>query len=183
MKEVNFKYFLNGEEVKKESIYWERAMSVIHKYGDEIHITYMSRPSHEYYSIHVDKEAQNEFDKIIEGVKHNKHKAPLDILQVRQFPKALQMLALATAYGHEKYKETDKDFLNFKRVKGGSQTYFDAAARHNAERYEFDDESNLPHMLHAVWDMLAALEMYIEENGTDVKEFSKEYLEYLHRSK
>jgi hypothetical protein len=119
----------------------------------------------------------------VSGVKHNKFKAPLDIVQVRQFPKALQALALATAYGNKKYEATDKDFLNFKRVPGGSQTYFDAAARHNAERGDLDEESNLPHVIHAVWDMMAALELYIEENGINLKEFTKRYLEHLHMSK
>lgn len=115
------------------------------------------------------------------GVKHNKFKAPLDIVQVRQFPKALQLIALATAFGNKKYEATDKDFLNFKRVAGGSQTYFDAAARHNAERNDVDEDSGLPHIIHAVWDSLAALEIWVEENDIDTKDFSKKYLEYLHK--
>ena len=114
------------------------------------------------------------------GVKYNKHKAPLDIVQTRQFPKALQALALATAFGNKKYEATDKDFLNFKRVSGGSQTYFDASARHNAERYDIDADSGLPHVVHAVWNAMAALEIAIEESGIDIKEFSKNYLENLH---
>lgn len=123
---------------------------------------------------------QDGFQNPTEGVKHNKYKAPLDIVQTRQFTKALQALALATAFGNKKYEATDKDFLNFKRVAGGSQTYFDAAARHNAERNEVDEDSGLPHVIHAVWDMMAALEIYIEESGIDIKEFSKLYLENLH---
>lgn len=119
----------------------------------------------------------------VSGVKHNKFKAPLDIVQTRQFPKALQLIALATAFGNKKYEATDKDFLNFKRVAGGSQTYFDAAARHNAERNDVDDDSGLPHIIHSVWDSLAALELWIEENNIDTKEFSKNYLENLHISK
>lgn len=119
----------------------------------------------------------------IEGIKYNKYKAPLDIVQTRQFPKALQALALATAFGNKKYADTDKDFLNFKRVEGGSQTYFDAAARHNVVRQEIDKDSGLPHIIHAVWDMMAALEISIEEQGLDIEDFSKFYLEYLHMSK
>lgn len=128
-------------------------------------------------------EAEVLSDKPLTGVKHNKLKAPLDILQTRQFPKALQALALATAFGNKKYKDTDKDFLNFKRVPGGSQTYFDAAARHNVQRIDTDEDSGLPHLVHAVWNMLAALEISIEEYEVDIKEVSKEYLEYLHNSK
>lgn len=116
------------------------------------------------------------------GVKHNKHKVPLDIIQTRQFPKALQAIALATAFGNKKYEATDKDFLNFKRVAGGSQTYFDAAARHNAEREEIDEDSGLPHIFHAVWDMMAGLELFLEENEVDIKVISKLYLEDLHKS-
>lgn len=117
------------------------------------------------------------------GVKYNKHKAPLDIVQTRQFPKALQLLALATAYGNKKYEATDKDFLNFKRVLGGSQTYFDAAARHSTDRFGEDVESGLPHIIHAVWDNMAALEIWAEENKIDLEDFSKKYLENLHKSK
>jgi hypothetical protein len=68
-------------------------------------------------------------------------------------------------------------------VSGGSQTYFDAAARHNAQRNGLDEDSNLPHVIHAVWNMLAALELNIEENKIDVASFSKKYLENLHKSK
>ncbi len=127
----------------------------------------------------VDYDAWNKFFEV--GVKHNKHKAPLDIVQTRQFPKALQLLALATAYGNKKYEATDKDYLNFKRVDGGSQTYFDAAARHSVDRFGKDRESGLPHIIHAVWDNMAALEMWAEENKIDLEDFSKKYLENLHK--
>ncbi len=115
----------------------------------------------------------------VPGVKHNKFKAPLDIVQTRQFPKALQLVALATAFGNKKYEATDKDFLNFKRVSGGSQTYLDAAARHNTEREELDAESGLEHIVHVVWNNLAALELWIEENEIDIKDYSSEYLKNL----
>lgn len=277
-REIKLKYFLEGKEVEKEAINWNRSLSVSPvKNSNEVHITYLNfeaKPEAKttpacglstrhkacgqgYPAIKIDKDKlQNilkEFEffdnavwnrqeeigtpatpyqrtesadelfnkafprptaedltKVREalnrpldakpainealqksynesvaplGVKHNKHKAPLDIVQTRQFGKALQMIALATAFGNKKYEATDKDFLNFKRVAGGSQTYFDAAARHNTERNEIDEETGLPHVIHAVWDMLAGLEMYIEENKLDVKEFSKNYLENLHKSK
>ena len=275
-KETKFKYFLDGKEVTKEAIDWNRSMSIKPpaKNGNEVHITYMDYLNKEdfmtpscghstrhkacgtYPVIKIDKskiqnilrefeffdnatwastpkiekvdpqkgiaayatQEERDIDKFVKftertssadellrkttpkidyeafnkehdehvrilGVKHNKHKAPLDIVQTRQFPKALQFLALATAFGNKKYEATDKDYLNFKRVAGGSQTYFDAAARHNTERNEIDEETGLPHMIHAVWNMLAGLEMYIEEQKLDVKNFSKEYLENLHKSK
>ena len=117
------------------------------------------------------------------GQKHNKLKAPLDILQTRQFPKALQLLALATSYGNHKYKNTDSDFLNFKRVEGGSQTYLDASARHSTDRFGTDKESKLPHFIHAVWNQLAALQLWVEENELDIEEFSKDYMKHLQNQK
>jgi hypothetical protein len=114
------------------------------------------------------------------GLKFNNTKAPLDIVINTQFPKALQLLALATEYGHVKYNKNgaDDDYLNYKRVSNGLQSYFDAAARHNTERNEIDQESGLPHIIHSVWNMLAALELYAEKN-LDIKEFSKKYLQDL----
>lgn len=117
------------------------------------------------------------------GIKHNNHKAPLDIVQTRQFPKALQLIALATAFGHHKYSETDKHYTNFKNVEGGAQTYLDAAARHNTNRGETDKDSGLHHIIHSAWNNLAALELWIEEQGVDVENYSKTYLENLHNKK
>ncbi len=117
------------------------------------------------------------------GQKHNKLKAPLDILQTRQFPKALQLLALATSYGHQKYLETDATYMNFKNVEGGSQTYLDASSRHSTDRFGTDKESKLPHFIHAVWNQLAALQLWAEENEIDIEEFSKDYLKHLEVSK
>lgn len=183
MKEVKFKYFVNGVETKLESIDWELSTS-IEMYDDFCHIT---MPEDSITARVECARASNHLDykgcATAVGLKYNKHKAPLDILQVTQFPKALQVLALATAFGNKKYEATDKDFLNFKRVAGGSQTYFDAAARHNVQRNSLDKDSLLPHLVHSVWNMLAALEITIEEEGIDVQEFSKSYLEYLHMSK
>lgn len=113
------------------------------------------------------------------GQKHNKLKAPLDILQTRQFPKALQLLALATSYGNYKYKDTDLDFLNFKRVEGGSQTYLDAQSRHATDRNNLDSESGLHHFIHSIWNGIAALEIWAEENKINIEEYSKNYLKSL----
>ncbi len=201
MRKVEFKYFIDGEQVNPEDINWEDTLGV-DICGDEIDVLFphnfnglgfddykdqaeTAAITQCYATDYVGCRAQQAITScgIIEGVKHNSYKAPLDIVINRQFPKALQMVSLATAFGNKKYEATDKDFLNFKRVKGGSQTYFDACARHNAERNEVDSDSNLPHGIHAVWNMLAALELVIEEENVDVKEFSKMYLESLHISK
>ena len=119
----------------------------------------------------------------IKGVKHNSNKPSLDIVLNRQFPKALQLISLATEFGHNKYKEVDTDYLNFKNVQGGSQTYFDAAARHNTERDNRDSQSNLPHIIHVAWNYLAGLELWAEENQINVKEFTEKYLSELQNSK
>lgn len=98
------------------------------------------------------------------GIKHNQGKLPIDTVLTKQFPKAVKALVECSLYGHEKYKETDKDWLNFKRVPGGSQTYADAAARHNQEKGSRDEESGLLHIQHKLWNVMAEVELWIEEN-------------------
>ncbi len=81
-----------------------------------------------------------------------------------QFPKAIEAIAKATLFGHNKYKNTDSDFLNYKRVEGGSQTYADAGARHGLYKNKIDIDSGLPHIILKAWNILAELELWIEEN-------------------
>lgn len=137
----------------------------------------------------VSKPSLSEQSKMIEdffsgkqGLKYNNLKPSLDIVINRQFPKALQLIALATEYGHKKYIENDSNYLNYKSVKGGSQTYFDASARHSTDRNGLD-ESGLPHIIHAVWSSLAGLELWAEENNINVKEFTENFMKNLHNSK
>jgi len=117
-----------------------------------------------------------------QGLKYNNLKPSLDIVINRQFPKALQLIALATEYGHKKYIENDLNYLNYKSVKGGSQTYFDGAARHNTDRQGID-ESGLPHLIHVLWNYLAGVELWAEENNVNVKDFTENYMKNLHNSK
>ena len=98
------------------------------------------------------------------GVKHSEGKLPLDAMLSKQFPKALKAVCEATLFGHNKYLEHDADYLNFKRVKGGSQAYADALQRHNLDKSAKDLESGLPHIYHKAWNALAELELWIEEN-------------------
>lgn len=98
------------------------------------------------------------------GVKHNNGKPQLSLL-FTQFPKALEAVAKCSEYGHEKYKETDSDFLNFKRVDGGSKAYADAGLRHRTfPKGTTDIDSQLPHAFHICWNALAELQLWIEEN-------------------
>ena len=113
------------------------------------------------------------------GIKHNQQKLPLDIVISRQFPKAIQAIALGTVYGHHKYKETDETYLNFKNVKGGSQTYADASQRHNLDKNSADKESNLPHIFMKLWNVMAETELWMEENKFDLENFTKKFIKNL----
>ena len=96
-----------------------------------------------------------------EGVKLNKLKPQISLL-FKQFPDALEAIAKCSEYGHKKYKETDADFLNFKRVSEGSKAYADAGLRHRLKK-GIDLESMLPHCYHVAWNALAELQLLIEE--------------------
>lgn len=145
-------------------------------------VWYSNYPMHEppFVLVELDKNADKK--ETMEGLKYNNLKPSLDIVINRQFPKALQLIALATEYGHNKYIENDSNYLNYKSVKGGSQTYFDASARHSTDRNGLD-ESGLPHIIHAVWSSLAGLELWAEENNINVKEFTENFMKNLHNSK
>lgn len=96
------------------------------------------------------------------GVKHNQNKPQLSLL-FKQFPKALEAISKCSEYGHEKYKEADTDYLNFKRVEGGSKAYADAGLRHRMFVEKTTDiDSQLPHSYHVAWNALAELELILE---------------------
>lgn len=92
------------------------------------------------------------------GVKHSESKPPVGKL-FKQFPNALKAVAMCSLFGHLKYEEHDKDWLNYRRVEG--QDYLDAMARHLLEGEGKDEQSNLPHKFHVAWNALADLEKYI----------------------
>jgi len=117
----------------------------------------------------------------LEGVKHNKNKLPMSKI-FKQFPRALQAVMLASCYGNHCYKDSDKDWMNFSRVKTGSEGYGDAAIRHILDKQIYgneDVESGLPHIFHELWDKMAECEIWIKDNEIDIKEFAKEYLNSL----
>lgn len=115
-----------------------------------------------------------------EGKKDNSYKLPMSKL-FKQFPRALQAVVLTSCYGHNIYEEFDKDWMNFSRVEGGSDAYYDADIRHQLDKeiYGEQDESGLPHCFHEAFDKLAKCELYIKENNIDIKEYSKKYLKNL----
>ena len=116
----------------------------------------------------------------IEGQKNNNYKLPMSKLFI-QFPDALQAIVLASCYGHNKYPQ-DIDWLNFKRVEGGSQNYKDAEIRHYLGG-ENDEESGLPEIYHQLWNKIAECQLWIEENNIDIKKESKKYLKNLAENK
>ena len=98
------------------------------------------------------------------GKKTNKDKSQLSLL-FKQFPQALEAIVKCSEYGHEKYKETDADYLNYQRVDGGSKTYADSGLRHRLEQGN-DLESGLPHQYHVAWNALAELQLWVMENNS-----------------
>lgn len=110
---------------------------------------------------YVYKNIEDMAENVSTGVKLNKSKPQLSLL-FKQFPKALEAIVKCSEYGHDKYKDTDQDFLNFKRVSEGSKAYADAGLRHRLQSGD-DEESNLPHSFHVAWNALAELELLIEE--------------------
>lgn len=160
--DANFRQFDNSaEEIKTEE-----KDSVINK--EEL----------QSYNLYDNPNYLTHLGKKLEGVKHNKHKLPMSKLFV-QFPDALQAIVLASCYGNSKYKD-DIDWLNFKRVQGGSETYKDASLRHLLGG-EKDKESNLPEIFHQAWNKLAELQLWLEENNIDIKDFSENYLKNLNK--
>lgn len=96
------------------------------------------------------------------GVKNDSGKLPVGIVIQRQFPKALKRISEASEYGHNKYRETDHDYLNAQRVDNKRDRYLNAMFRHlldsgiNLE--DKDPETGIEHLVHAVWNGLQLLE-------------------------
>ena len=107
----------------------------------------------------------------MEGVKNNNNKIQMSKLFV-QFPDALKAVMLASTFGHIKYEEHDKDWLNYQRV-GGSDTYTDAMNRHQCLHHPEQEGSKLPPKFHVAWNALADLQGFIESHGINVEELAK----------
>jgi hypothetical protein len=176
-KKVIVKYFLQDKEVSREDINWEVSTSkhVLDNicnvegslkleaspglWNDAVNSLLLKDELKRYEKVNL-----GTFKEPQKGVKYNKGKLPLDIVLTRQFPKALNAISKATMFGHNKYFESDEDYLNFKNVEGGSQTYADALQRHSIDKGSIDEDSGLPHIFHKAWNALAELELWIEEN-------------------
>lgn len=99
------------------------------------------------------------------GAKYSDDKAPMGIM-LRQFPLALEGVAQRSLYGHNKYKKFDHDWMNFKRAPDPINQYLNAAVRHLAEIG--DDEDSLEHLKAAAWNILATLQITIEQDGNSI---------------
>jgi len=103
------------------------------------------------------------------GAKMDKGKVRAGLM-VNGFKRALMEVAKVSTYGAEKYSPN-----GWKEVKDGFNRYNDAMMRHLFATEEGDRESNLLHLSHAAWNMLAMLELFIEENE-DLELFCKQYM-------
>jgi hypothetical protein len=75
-------------------------------------------------------------------------------LMASGFRHALLAVADVTTYGAAKY--TPGGWVS---VPDGQQRYMDAALRHLLADGSLDEGSELPHLAHAAWNVLAALEL------------------------
>lgn len=96
------------------------------------------------------------------GKKYDSNK-PMAGAIVRVFPKAVMAIGAVIKFGAKKYPNPN----NWKMNEDIINRYFDSAIRHACKHfdgYEKDEETGLPHLVHAAWNMLAILEKYLIEN-------------------
>lgn len=82
---------------------------------------------------------------------------------IRVFPRALMAIGAVIRFGAKKYPNPN----NWKMNEDIINRYFDSAIRHMSKHfagYEKDEETGLPHLVHAAWNMLAILEKYLMEH-------------------
>ena len=93
------------------------------------------------------------------GVKQNQteQKAPV-FTYCKVNKNALEALSLRALYGHNKYKQFDKDWQNFTRVENGDFEYSNAEFRHALAIG--GEETEEEHLIAAAWNAVARLEIY-----------------------
>lgn len=95
------------------------------------------------------------------GKKYDTGKTMVGTL-LRVFPDALWEIGRCIEFGTHKYPDPN----NWKKVEGAKYRYLDSAIRHLLQHLrgvEFDDETGLPHIAHAGWNVLAILQLYTME--------------------
>lgn len=127
----------------------------------------------ENYPAFYEKYPKNEEKKIEEGQKFSEDKLPVWNVLFWQFPLAIQEVVKCSQAGHKKYEETDFDWQNFSKVKGGQFTYRNALLRHlfEADKNEFDSDlsqyGEIRHIAQVAWNALASLELHMRALKTD----------------
>lgn len=105
------------------------------------------------------------------GKKYDSGKPMIGTL-VRIFANSLLGIGACITFGTRKYPKSD----NWKLVEDGINRYSNSLMRHLAKHFsgeERDPETNLPHIFHAGWNMLAIIEFYLMEHPEIVKELHK----------
>lgn len=87
------------------------------------------------------------------------------------FARALRMVQATTDYGSIKYEEH-----SWRLVDNAFARYQRAYARHRQERVlshfmARDPESNLPHVAHELFNLMAMIEIYLQDNDLNVDQF------------
>ena len=94
------------------------------------------------------------------GAKDDKDK-PLVELVLGDFAHALEQVCQIGTFGAQKY--TEHGWLS---VPDAQKRYANAAGRHRLTRQKgetIDPESEMPHLAHEAWNILAQLELYLRE--------------------
>ena len=94
------------------------------------------------------------------GAKDDADKPPVALL-FESFPNALVEISKVAGYGTQKYTRD-----GWRKVADANIRYADAAARHELNRYiegDFDEESGFLHLAHQAWNILALLELKLNE--------------------
>lgn len=90
-----------------------------------------------------------------QGAKHDAGKALAGCLL--DFSRALEGVAQVSTFGAQKYARG-----SWQTVPDARTRYFDAAMRHLLAHHsgeQFDKESGLPHLHHALWNWMAVVEL------------------------
>lgn len=82
----------------------------------------------------------------------------------KQMENAVEALALRSLYGHDKYKEYDRDWQNFSRVENADFEYSNASFRH---ALGIGEDSEEDHYIATAWNAIARLEVYLREKKNE----------------
>lgn len=96
------------------------------------------------------------------GIKNDDNKLPYSVVLTKQFPLAIKSIIARSEYGHKKYIDSDKDYMNFKRIPNAEERYFNAMGRHFFNDGE-KDETEIDHLTALAWNTLALLQLKLEK--------------------